>query len=62
MAPKQPIQKATVIKTASENQPQTACHINKAVLDKIQKCLNRAYHANVSEAEAKTALFLSQKL
>jgi hypothetical protein len=62
MAPKKPIQKATVITTAREHQPQNASNGNKAVLDKIQKCLNRAYHANASEAEAKTALFLSQKL
>lgn len=62
MVPRKPIQKATVIETACEHQPQTASDANNSVLDKIQKCLSRAYHANASEAEAKTALFLSQKL
>jgi hypothetical protein len=62
MPPKKPIQKATVIKTACGHQTQTMTQADKNVLDKIQKCLNRAYHANASEAEAKTALFISQKL
>ena len=62
MPPKKPIQRATVIKTACEHQSQTTTRADKNVLDKIQKCLSRAYHASASEAEAKTALFISQKL
>lgn len=63
MSPRKPAQKATVIKTACEQQTNlSTSRADQSVLDKIQKCLNRAYHANVSEAEAKTALFLSQKL
>lgn len=62
MPPKKPIQKATVIKAACDHQTQTTTRADTKVLDKIQKCLNRAYHANASEAEAKTALFISQKL
>jgi hypothetical protein len=62
MSPRKPIQKATVIKTACEHQTQTMSRADRGVLHKIQKCLNRAYYANASEAEAKTALFISQKL
>ncbi|KAJ5144267.1 hypothetical protein N7526_001775 [Penicillium atrosanguineum] len=62
MPPKKPVQKATVIKSACGHQIQTTTRADVNVLDKIQKCLNRAYHANASEAEAKTALFISQKL
>jgi hypothetical protein len=62
MSPKKPLQKATVIKTACEHQSQAPARADKSVLEKIQKCLNRAYHAKASEAEAKTALFISQKL
>lgn len=62
MSPKKPLQKATVIKTAYEYQSQAPARADKSVLEKIQKCLNRAYHAKASEAEAKTALFISQKL
>lgn len=59
---KKPIQRATVIITACEHQSQATTRADKNVLDKIQKCLSRAYHANASEAEAKTALFISQRL
>ncbi|KAJ5642315.1 hypothetical protein N7490_006315 [Penicillium lividum] len=59
---RKPVQKATVIKTAREVQSQTTSTVEKRILDRIQKCLNRAYHANTSEAEAKAALFVSQKL
>ncbi|OGE47657.1 hypothetical protein PENARI_c039G12346 [Penicillium arizonense] len=62
MSPKKPLQKATVIRTACEHQSQAPARADKSVLEKIQKCLNRAYHAKASEAEAKTALFISQKL
>lgn len=62
MPPKKPIQKATVIKTACEHRSRAPARAVKSVLEKIQKCLNRAYHAKASEAEAKTALFISQKL
>jgi hypothetical protein len=59
---RKPVQKATVITTAHEIQSQAASTVDKRILDRIQKCLNRAYHANTSEAEAKAALFVSQKL
>jgi hypothetical protein len=57
-----PVQKATVLKTAHQNQSQAASTVNKRILHRIRKCLHRAYHANTSEAEAKAALFVSQKL
>lgn len=59
---RKPIQKATVIKKAYENESLSTSTVDKNILDKIQKCLDRAYHANASEAEAKAALFVSQKL
>ncbi|KAJ6009037.1 hypothetical protein N7522_004053 [Penicillium canescens] len=62
MSPKKPLQKASVIKTACEPQSQAPTRADKRVLEKIKKCLNHAYHAKASEAEAKTALFISQKL
>ncbi|KAJ5766681.1 uncharacterized protein N7511_004297 [Penicillium nucicola] len=59
---RKPVQKATVIETAHESQSQATSTVDKRILDRIQKCLSRAYHANTSEAEAKAALFLSQRL
>lgn len=59
---RKPIQKATVIESACKPQTQFTSTADKMVLDRIQKCLDRAYHANTSEAEAKAALFVSQKL
>ncbi|KAJ5987643.1 hypothetical protein N7522_011891 [Penicillium canescens] len=59
---RKPLQKATVIETARELGSQGASTVDKRILDRIQKCLSRAYHANASEAEAKAALFVSQKL
>ncbi|CAG8076478.1 unnamed protein product [Penicillium nalgiovense] len=59
---RKPVQKATVIETAHELQSKAASTVDKRILERIQKCLNRAYHANTSEAEAKAALFVSQKL
>ncbi|KAJ5346972.1 uncharacterized protein N7506_000225 [Penicillium brevicompactum] len=59
---RKPVQKATVIETAHEILSKAASPVDKRILDRIQKCLNRAHHANTSEAEAKAALFVSQKL
>lgn len=59
---RKPLQKANVIKKACELPERRAPTVDKNVLDKIQKCLSRAYHANTTEAEAKAALFVSQKL
>lgn len=49
-------------KSARENQSNPTSTVDKKILDRIQKCLNRAYHVNTTESEAKAALFLSQKL
>ncbi|KAJ5185259.1 hypothetical protein N7472_010099 [Penicillium cf. griseofulvum] len=57
-----PTQKATVVESARENRSQPASTVDKKILDRIQKCLNRAYHVNTTETEAKAALFISQKL
>ncbi|KAJ5964211.1 uncharacterized protein N7479_004087 [Penicillium vulpinum] len=59
---RKPIQKATVVKSARENQSNPTSTVDKKILDRIQKCLDRAYHVNTTELEAKAALFLSQKL
>lgn len=59
---RKPVQKATVIETVHKILSQAASPVDQRILDRIQKCLNRAYHANTSEAEAKAALFVSQKL
>mgnify|MGYP001658510179 CR=1 FL=1 len=59
---RKPLQKATVIETARELLSQATSTVDKRILDRIQKCLSRAYHANASESEAKAALFISQKL
>lgn len=36
--------------------------LDQSILDKVQKCLNRAAHTCSTELEAKAALFLAQKL
>ncbi|KAJ5516512.1 hypothetical protein N7527_008072 [Penicillium freii] len=59
---RKPTQKATMVKSARENQSNPTSTVDKKILDRIQKCLNRAYHVNTTETEAKAALFLSQKL
>ncbi|KAJ5239618.1 hypothetical protein N7468_004237 [Penicillium chermesinum] len=59
---RRPVQKATVIKTASSQANPQNSTVDKKILERIQKCLDRAYHPNASEAEAKAALFVSQKL
>jgi hypothetical protein len=59
---RKPTQKATVVESARENRSQPASTVDKKILDRIQKCLNRAYHVNTTESEAKAALFVSQKL
>ncbi|KOS43159.1 hypothetical protein ACN38_g5954 [Penicillium nordicum] len=59
---RKPTQKATMVKNARENQSNPTSTVDKKILDRIQRCLNRAYHVNTTETEAKAALFLSQKL
>ncbi|KAJ5181804.1 hypothetical protein N7449_011951 [Penicillium cf. viridicatum] len=56
---RKPTQKATMVKSARENQSNPTSTVDKKILDRIQKCLNRAYHVNTTETEAKAALFLS---
>ncbi|KAL7648998.1 hypothetical protein ACMYSQ_012596 [Aspergillus niger] len=51
-----------MIKYAEVNPQKTNNNIDQGILDKIQKCLNRAKHANANEGEAKAALFLAQRL
>lgn len=51
-----------MVKSAREIQSNPTSTVDKKILDRIQKCLSRAYHANTTETEAKAALFLSQKL
>lgn len=63
--PKAPTQKATVIKSAEVNPKKNTNSnnkINQGLLDKIQKCLNRARHPSANDTEAKAALFLAQRL
>lgn len=59
---RKPIQTATVIESAVDIPKQSASSVDEKVLEKIQKCLARAQHPNTSEAEAKSALYVSQKL
>ncbi|KAJ5902535.1 hypothetical protein N7495_003063 [Penicillium taxi] len=59
---RKPTQKATVIESAHKKKSQDAPAVDQAILDRIKKCLDRAYHPNASEAEARAAIFLSQKL
>ncbi|CAI7617094.1 unnamed protein product [Penicillium pancosmium] len=59
---RKPLQKATTIGNSSEDEIQTASQVDRALLEKIRKCLDRAYHINASEAEARTALLISQRL
>ncbi|KAJ6008118.1 hypothetical protein N7540_012094 [Penicillium herquei] len=58
---RKPLQHAKVTQLATDTQ-KSETSVDQAILDRIQKCLARAYHANSSEGEAKAALFLSQKL
>ncbi|KAJ5491568.1 hypothetical protein N7539_003135, partial [Penicillium diatomitis] len=62
LAPRRLLQRASIIRSEETIHSQKPPGVNKAVLEKIQKCLDRAYHANASESEAKTALFISQRL
>ncbi|KAJ5745971.1 hypothetical protein N7520_011153 [Penicillium odoratum] len=56
---RKPLQNATVVRTAKKKSAST---VDKKILERIQKCLDRAEHPNTAEAEAKAALFVSQKL
>lgn len=60
--PRRPVQRAAVIETAHDNPSQSTSTVEKGILDRIQKCLTRAYHPSTSMSEAKAALFVSQKL
>jgi hypothetical protein len=55
------MQKAAVVETADQDQAPGTSAVDKKILERIQKCLDRAHHANSSELEAKAALFVSQK-
>ncbi|KAJ5653923.1 hypothetical protein N7490_000926 [Penicillium lividum] len=59
---RKPLQNATVVRTATDDQKISASTVDKKILERIQKCLDRAEHPNTAEAEAKAALFVSQKL
>lgn len=59
---RRPIQKVTVIKTADCGQAQSISRVDEKILERIQKCLDRAHNPKSSELEAKAALFISQKL
>ncbi|KAJ5904923.1 uncharacterized protein N7473_001839 [Penicillium subrubescens] len=52
---RKPIQKDAVIETADQDQAPGASTIDREILERIQKCLDRAHHANLSELEAKAA-------
>ncbi|KAJ5720825.1 uncharacterized protein N7483_008759 [Penicillium malachiteum] len=58
---RKPLQRAKITQLATDTQ-KSQNSVDQKILDRIQKCLARAYHANSSEGEAKAALFLSQKL
>ncbi|KAF3480486.1 uncharacterized protein GIQ15_05833 [Arthroderma uncinatum] len=61
--PPSPRQKATVSKLADQVTVATSgAQVDDHILDRIKKCLDRASHPGTTEAEAKAALFLSQKL
>ncbi|KAE8361712.1 hypothetical protein BDV27DRAFT_147608 [Aspergillus caelatus] len=59
---RQPLQKATVIKTAQVKPKDSLGSLDRGVLIKIQKCLSRARHKSATESETKAALFVAQKL
>ncbi|BAE66186.1 unnamed protein product [Aspergillus oryzae RIB40] len=59
---RQPLQKATVIKTAQVKPKDSLGSLDRGVLIKIQKCQSRARHKSTTESEAKAALFVAQKL
>ncbi|KAH1841332.1 hypothetical protein KXX54_002047 [Aspergillus fumigatus] len=59
---RQPLQRATVIKTAQVKPKDSLGSLDRGVLIKIQKCLSRARHKSTTESEAKAALFVAQKL
>ncbi|KAE8397005.1 hypothetical protein BDV37DRAFT_277244 [Aspergillus pseudonomiae] len=59
---RQPLQRATVIKTAQVKPKDSLGSLDRGVLIKIQKCLSRARHKSTTEPEAKAALFVAQKL
>ncbi|KAB8213049.1 hypothetical protein BDV33DRAFT_197126 [Aspergillus novoparasiticus] len=59
---RQPLQKATVIKTAQVKPKDSLGSLDRGVLIKIQKCLSRARHKSTTESETKAALFVAQKL
>ncbi|OXN25769.1 hypothetical protein CDV57_06717 [Aspergillus fumigatus] len=57
-----PLQKATVTETAQERPREANETLDRGILEKIQKCLNRAAHSSSTESEAKAALFIAHKM
>lgn len=60
MAPKrqrQPLQKATVVKTAQVKTKDTPETVDREVLGRIENCLRKARHEITTETEANAALF-----
>jgi hypothetical protein len=57
-----PLQKATVTETAQERPREAKETLDRGILEKIQKCLNRAAHGSSTESEAKAALFIAHKM
>lgn len=57
-----PQQKATATKLATDGLSATSTDADDGIIQRIQKCLDRANHTNTTEAEGKAALFLSSKL
>ncbi|KAJ5100678.1 hypothetical protein N7456_006730 [Penicillium angulare] len=58
---RKPIQKAT-LKSKATDTKKSNTKVEEKILERIEKCLSRAYHTNTSEQEAKTALLVAQRL
>lgn len=59
---KVPQQKATATTLATDGSSAASSDADDGIIQRIQKCLDRANHPDSTEAEAKAALFLSSKL
>ena len=57
-----PYQKATVETLAASTPSTNLPHARIQVVERIKKCLARAYHANANESEAKSAMKMAQKI
>ncbi|GAD96365.1 hypothetical protein TERG_03956 [Paecilomyces variotii No. 5] len=62
--PRTPAQKATVKQLAESSRrlPLTGLKVEEQILNKINKCLQRASDPSTTESEAKAALYISSKL